>query len=100
MQAPYYSMRMNYQALAGCTSYPCSRSNLYGMEPSSVTLASEADRNALMESILPLAAAEYNLDEQLMQVSQHSWWKHTATTPTTPITADKCRAQASKPLPS
>lgn len=73
MQAPYYSMRMNYQSLAGCSSYPCSRSNLYGMEPSSVTLASEADRNALMESILPLAAAEYNLDEQLMQVSQHSW---------------------------
>lgn len=72
MQAPYYSMRMNLQGIASCSSYPCTRSPLYNMDSSSMTFASEAERNATLDAVLPWAAAEYNLDEQLMQVSSSS----------------------------
>lgn len=68
MQAPYYAMRMNYQAIASCSSYPCTKSPLYGLDSGSMTFDSEAARNTTLDSLLPLAAAEYNLEEQLMQV--------------------------------
>lgn len=69
MQAPFYSMRMNYHGIASCSSYPCTRSPLYNMDSASMTFNSEADRNATLDSLLPLAAAEWNLEEQMLQVS-------------------------------
>lgn len=60
--------RMNYANVAVCSTYPCTRSNLYGMTPSSRTFASAAERDDALAGIKPLAAAEYNLDEHLMQV--------------------------------
>lgn len=68
LQAPYYSIRMSYTMILSCSSYPCSRTNLYNTNSSSMTFNSEAERNATLDALLPLAIAEYNLDDQTLQV--------------------------------
>lgn len=96
LQAPYYSMRMNYHGIASCSSYPCTKSPLYQMDSGSLTFNTEAERNATLDSVLPWAAAEYNLDEQLMQVSAGASqdWNHTSHGLRLAAQVQKCQAAA------
>jgi hypothetical protein len=59
---------MNFANIARCSVYPCTVNNLYGLEAASLTFATAADKDARLEAIKPLAVAEANLDEHLMQV--------------------------------
>ena len=75
MQAAYYAARMNYQSVLGCSSYPCTRSNLYSPSPqSSYTFASQADRDAVLVTMNDQADKEFALEELLLQVS--GWFAH------------------------
>uniref|UniRef100_A0A383V7X4 Uncharacterized protein n=1 Tax=Tetradesmus obliquus TaxID=3088 RepID=A0A383V7X4_TETOB len=68
MAAAYYSMRQNYNNILGCKSYPCTRSGLFPpASSSSMTFATEAERNATLAQIWPQAQNEWRLDELLMQ---------------------------------
>jgi hypothetical protein len=51
-----------------CRTYPCTRSGLFPpANPTSVTFASEAERNATLAQLWPQAQNEWKLDELLMQ---------------------------------
>jgi hypothetical protein len=81
MQAAYYSSRMNYANVLGCTTYPCSRYLYPPATPSgSVTYASERERNASLAGFRVAAENEYRLEELLLQVEFKREWVSLAST--------------------
>jgi hypothetical protein len=71
MQAAYYAARMNYQSVLSCSSYPCTRTNLYPPSlQTSYTLASQGDRDAVLVTLKEQAEKEFAVEELLLQVSE------------------------------